>query len=160
MISDRRQSRDERGFTLFELILVLAIAVILLTALPGVMTSLLPGLQYRAWLDDVAAESRLLRARAMRTGHITYLAVEAEKNIILSVYGKGDTRLLVVPADVALTVKIGDRTLEKSEPGRIRFFADGSSSGGELVLVRQELVSAVRIDWLTGAVNVARQIEQ
>jgi hypothetical protein len=43
------------------------------------------------------------------------------------------------------------------EPGRgiIRFFADGSSTGGVVRLVRGERRADVAIDWLTGRVAIA-----
>ena len=39
----------------------------------------------------------------------------------------------------------------------IRFFPDGSSSGGSIELGAEGVVFAVSIDWLTGAVAVARR---
>ena len=44
--------------------------------------------------------------------------------------------------------------VEEGNRGRIRFFPDGSSTGGRVTLTSDERLYHVDVDWLTGQVRV------
>jgi general secretion pathway protein H len=54
---------------------------------------------------------------------------------------------------LALITVTSDR--DNASQGRIQFFADGSSTGGGVLLATGKIRSQVLVDWLTGRVSVA-----
>jgi general secretion pathway protein H len=142
----RRSACDRRaGFTLLETTLALAlIGLIAALALPRV----LPGasstaLRIKAF--EIAALVRADRNAALRTGRTVSTAVDLAGRRVRS--GASD-------ASVAVPNHLGLR-LVAGVPNGFRFFSDGSSSGGELILTKPGTALAVRVDGWTAAVAVA-----
>lgn len=133
-----RLSRTQGGFTLIEMIVVLVILGLML----GLVVSRAPMHSQRLDLDGVSRQMmgslRLARSRAIAQNR-TVIWVAASSGFSLD--GEAPRRL---PADV--TVAAGER---------IGFAADGSSSGGRVVLQSGERKVAIGVDWLTGRVQVA-----
>ena len=140
-----------KGFTLIELLVVLAIlAVIMAVVLPFIGGG--GRVQLQRASNEIAAGLREARSRAIRDGKTAIFVVDGERGVfgILA----GDTRLSQVPAGFHLGLLARDQ--DTLEPGRgiIRFFADGSSTGGVVGVVRGEGHENVAIDWLTGRVAI------
>jgi len=57
-------------------------------------------------------------------------------------------------------VRLATAAEEQESPriGRIRFYPDGSASGGGVLLSRDGERLAVLVDWLTGTVEVHRDV--
>lgn len=141
---------DAGGFTLMELLVVLAILGLTLVLAMPTLGRLLPGLELRTEARDVASALREARASAIGRNEEVTIVLNRERGI-LQVGGK--------PV-VQLNPKIGIRALETSHSSRsgdfeIRFFPDGTSTGGRLTLALGERQEHVVVDWLTGAVSLA-----
>jgi len=137
-------SQSESGFTLIELLIVLALMALLVGLAPG----LLPG---RA-RSEVAAAARATAA-ALRETRSTAIADDRTETFVADV-GKGGFRLgngEIRRWPSSLQVSLVDR----AAPEGIRFFPDGSSSGGGVVLRRGVWRYEVSVDWLTGRVSIA-----
>ncbi|MDA8253083.1 MAG: prepilin-type N-terminal cleavage/methylation domain-containing protein [Rhodospirillales bacterium] len=134
-----RPERCQRGFTLLEMLVVLAVlglgTAMLLTRGHGPS----PALQARAAADAVTAALRDARGRAIRDDRTVTVAIDAAAHALRP----SDTAPLPLPRAVAL-----------SAPGVIRFAPDGSSGGGSIVLAGGAERVLIRVDWLTG--HVAR----
>ena len=143
-------SLSSRGFTLLELIVVLAIAaVILVIALPvGGKRS---GRELERAARDVAASLRVARERAILANAGAALTVDLEHG---SYHADGAGRPTAFPpgTDVRLFTTADEE--ESRRIGHIRFYPDGSASGGGVLLSRDGEHRAVLVDWLTGAVEV------
>jgi general secretion pathway protein H len=119
----------ERGFTLLELLVVLAIISLLLwVAAPRFEGATQPSLATRAGL--LASELRMARQRAISTAR-------PERVSLAGPAGAG--------AQVGAT----------TGPKEVLFFPDGSSTGGRILLQDQRRQALVTVDFLTGAVHVA-----
>ena len=128
-----RAGTAEGGFTLVELLVVLTlVALLAVVALPRADTLL------RADIDRtsraVALALRDQRSAAMRTGTIAQVAAAA----ILPLLPRGTT-------------------VEEDGFGEtgLKFFPNGTSTGGRVVLGASDGRRAVDVDWLTGRVTVA-----
>ena len=138
--------RDARaGFTLFETTLALAlIGFIAALSLPRVLPNAsVTALRIKAF--EVAALLRADRNAALRTGRTVATAVDLAGRRVLS----GASA-----ASVAVPVHLGLR-LVAGAPNGFRFFSDGTSTGGELVLTGPGTALAVRVDGWTAAVAIA-----
>ncbi len=141
------------GFTLVELLVVLALAAMLMAVTPPLISAALPGVELKAAARRTAASLRLAREQAIRSGQATVWQL----NIASGDYHlePGDGRSRRLPSGLELSLVTTEREQIDDERGGIRFFADGTSSGGRVVLARGERGFQVGVHWLTGRVLIA-----
>lgn len=111
-----------------------------------------PGVGYAA--SRVAAALRSARAIAIRSNEPAAVKIDVDANRIFLPKPLGD---LDLPREVTLDLVVGADGSGNSKVGIIRFFPDGSSSGGTVRMVRDGRSRRIEIDWLTGAVEVSDQ---
>jgi general secretion pathway protein H len=61
----------------------------------------------------------------------------------------------VLPQGMAVAITIAESEKE-GEAGGLRFYPDGQSSGGDIVLSLQGRVSRIAVNWLTGEPRISR----
>lgn len=141
--------RRQPGFTLVELLVVLTIIALAMVAIPAIVSGL-PSMRLRTAADGVVATLRELHQQAIRRGETTELILDPA------------ARAYRVSADPAprhfpeIVAELGfepTAALLSNRNASIRFFADGSASGGTLFLKNGERVAAIKVDWLTGRVR-------
>jgi general secretion pathway protein H len=136
------------GFTLMELLVALTIlGLALLLAMP-VLERTLPGLELRTEARTLASALRQARARAIGRNEEVTIVVDRQ-GAALKANGKQVVQL-------NRKIDIAPLAGESLSPGvsEIRFFPDGTSTGGHLTLVLGERQKHVFVDWLTGAVSI------
>lgn len=140
---DSRSILEPRGFTLIEMLVVLAIAGLL----AGLAFPVIERSQRRTQFEQASATLslgvRAARADALRIGDRVVLRV-IEDGRVLSV---GSTLSQRLPQDVRLI----------AEPQTIVFFADGSATGGVLTLVAPGKSLRLSIDPATGRTTSRHQ---
>jgi general secretion pathway protein H len=141
-----------RGFTLVELIVVLAIGGLLLTLTPPLITAALPGVELKAGARRAAAALRQTREFAIGRGieAIWLINIETGRYEI-----EGRNRSGSLPSGVEIELVTAQDELRNEQVGGIRFFPDGTSTGGRVILKRGEQGYQVGVNWLTGRVLVA-----
>ncbi|MDX2159239.1 MAG: prepilin-type N-terminal cleavage/methylation domain-containing protein [Hyphomicrobiaceae bacterium] len=149
-ISPTVNEGSQVGFTLVE---VLASLVIL--ALVAGMTLRLarPGdrLTVGALAAKAASLARRARDRAIATGQDATLRIDLVQRVIIA-HG---ARPLSIPEDVTVEA-ITSSSEQVAGIGGIRFFADGSSTGGVIRLGRVGSQHEIRINWFSGRVRIDR----
>jgi general secretion pathway protein H len=144
----------ERGFALIEILCVLAIigmlAAIILPAIPRSTT--------RTKLESYAvATAALLKsdrnAALRRQIQVTTQIDAAARSIRSGVTG----RVIRLPADVSLDAILASRCADRSAGRSIDFFPSGMSCGGVIALSRPGMGVEVRVNWLTGGVDIVPQ---
>lgn len=145
------EARDPAGFTLIELLVVLAVLALALALAMPALNRLMPGLELQTEARDVASALREARAQAIGQNAEIAVVVDAERRAVVI-----GNRSVVQLSSRAEIVPAANRTNAR-EPGgpQIRFFPDGSSSGGQVTLQLDERKRHVLVDWLTGAIQVA-----
>lgn len=128
--------------------MVLAVLGLLAAAAPPLVSRAMPALALDAAARDLAGELRRLRATAIATAREQALVPAAGGAAYVA--GEGDVRPL--PAGARLSVEGAGQG--GGEPA-IRFFPDGSSSGGTLKLEGAGTVRRLGVAWATGLVTVA-----
>jgi general secretion pathway protein H len=142
----------ERGFTLLELMVVLLIIGLLLVLVPDHLWRPQPGLEVRVAARALADGLRQTRSDAVATNH--------EQVFTLDVAGHSfrpgqDRPLESINGALELGLDTARSELVDAERGQIRFFPDGSSTGGRIRLTMQPQQAQVTVDWLTGQVAIA-----
>lgn len=136
------------GFTLMELLVVLTIlGLVLLLAMP-VLERNLPGLELRTEARNLASVLREARARAIGRNEEVTIVIDRHDGTL-----KADGRP-VVQLNRRIAIEPLAGRLLSSGDSEIRFFPDGTSTGGHLALVSGERQKHVFVDWLTGVVSV------
>jgi general secretion pathway protein H len=152
MIPDRRiEGGSDRGFTLIEILVVLAI----LAAATAIAVPMfrVPGAasEIRRSVLVLANDLRLARAAALKSNAITFVDFDLGAGRYRAASAGADRAL---PAGVRLTVVTPVEEQTGPASGRVRFRADGSSSGATLTVAGDGAVARVDVDSFTGGVHV------
>ncbi|MCC7346776.1 MAG: prepilin-type N-terminal cleavage/methylation domain-containing protein [Variibacter sp.] len=150
-VSPRGSRRAQAGFTLVEIICVVAILMLVAAiALPTV-----PRGTSRPRLEGYALEAAALlkadRAAAIRRRAEVATVVDAPRRLVRS---GASGRTVRLPADVTFDAMLAARCNSRPSDGTIRYFASGMSCGGVIALTREGVGYEVRVNWLTGGVEV------
>lgn len=141
----------ESGFTLVEVLVVLAVIGLALgvVAMRGPQRS--PALDLRAAAGTVAETLRLARSRAVAGNRTVGVAFDVG-GPALQMDG-APPHILPPGIAMAVTATLGNTAGDRL--AAIRFAPDGSSSGGRVVLQGGGRRTQVGVEWLTGRVSVA-----
>jgi len=140
-----------RGFTLLELLVVLVIAAAGYALVVRFTSGGVSGAQLRSAARTVAAGLREARGAAIARQESTALVLDLEGRS-MEVGGGGRPRELPRRLDMKLYTAQSEIVDEKR--GAIRFYPDGSSTGGRVTLASGERRLLVDVDWLTGRVSI------
>jgi general secretion pathway protein H len=137
------------GFTLVELLVVMGIMGLILT---GVLAAKPKTAATRVAVAAraIAATLQLARAQAMASNAETVVRIDVERRQ----FGvAGSMHALPRGMTVAMTVAETERI---ADSGGMRFYPDGQSSGGEIVLMLEGRASRIAVNWLTGEPRLSR----
>lgn len=143
--------RQVQGFTLIELLVVLLLMT-LIYALAG------PTLELGTSGVDLSAASRQLAA-GMRKARSTAIAERRDAALTLDVDGRrfsvtADPKVYVLSGKVDVSLFTAQSELVTGNSGSIRFFPDGSSTGGRITVSLGSAKQSVDVDWMTGRVKI------
>jgi general secretion pathway protein H len=141
----------QTGFTLIELIVVVAILGLALTLIVGYKPPWSSGLGTRAAAGQLASALRLARSEAIARDSPVSVTIDLAAHRY-RVGQEPDRRLPPALTIELLTVAGERRTAVESA---IRFNPDGSSTGGRVTIGDAVRKFAVGVDWLTGRVSIA-----
>jgi general secretion pathway protein H len=142
---------SERGFTLLEMVCVLA----LIAMMAAVLLPLIPRHTSRARLQAYALQAAAVlkedRNAAIRRGTGVATLVDTGSHQIRS----GATADIIrIPEDVRFEALLPQTCNRREALSTISFFASGMSCGGAIALTRLDVGYEVRVNWLTGRIEI------
>ena len=145
------RSHRPRGFTLIEVMLVLVIGVAAYLVLLAVPLRGASNADLKAAARSLAAGLRQAQTIAMSSKRDTALTIDLDTREF-TVTGDATIRQVGKELDLKLYTAQSEVTSEKR--GAIRFYPDGSSTGGRITVASGERKYLVDVDWLTGRVAI------
>ena len=143
--------RKCRGFTLLEVMVVLVIMALILVIVPPYLPNVMASIHVKSAARELAASLKHARSQAFYNQRETTLIVNVdERNYTLN----KKLKTLTLPIDASLSlITAKSEQLSESE-GQVRFFPDGSSTGGQVKLAYKDQEYLIDVHWLTGRVKI------
>ncbi len=143
-------ARRARGFTLIEIIAVVALLALAASTVVFFVSRSLSTQQIRGAGRDLVAALRYTRGQAIVKRKEQTLELDVERRVYRAP-NKGEVEL---PKDMEMKLLTAAQERVDETTGRVRFFPDGSSTGGRIRLIAGEREWHVEIAWLTGEVKL------
>jgi len=133
------------GFTLFELLVVLSILAVLSVVVVPKLTDR-SAVELESTARALASDLRRARSEAVTRNRSVALFVDRKAGRFGLL---GDSARRRLPGSVHIELFTA-----RSEPGAIRFFPDGSATGGRITVRARGRGFLLDVDWFTGRVRV------
>ncbi len=143
-----------KGFTLIELLIVLVVIVLGFSVVAINISSGSGTMELKAAARDIVSALRYARGQALITHQESTVTLNlAENSYTIS----GHDKTYTIPESIDVTVVTAQNELTGEGQGNIRFFADGSSTGGRITLERGKAAWQIDINWLTGQTELENE---
>jgi general secretion pathway protein H len=150
--SKSRDSSSNAGFTLVEMLAVLVIIALTAGAISMLYRSPSSDAQLKTASLTVASRLRDIRSGAMVSGTDRLAVIDVVQRSME--FGNGIAPL-TFPGSIDIDVMSADSERLSPSAAGIRFFPNGSSTGGTINLRSRENAYEIRVNWLTGRVSSA-----
>lgn len=144
--------RFTNGFTLVELLFVLAIISIMMALVGTSISRNISGAEMRTAASKLASSLRYTRTQAILTKSEQVFLVDTEART----YQAGTREPEQLPEEMKVELNTARSELTSETAGGIRFYPDGGSTGGNVRLEANGRIYRVNVAWLTGEASVQR----
>lgn len=138
-----------KGFSLIEILVVMVFIAVIAGFVSSSMTKSLKKTKIRAVSKNLVSALRYTRGQA--------IVKHEEKTISFNVkektYKAPRKKTVHIPDEVELNVYTADSEIADESVGKIRFFSDGSSTGGWVKLTYGKKIWKINVNWLTGEIS-------
>ena len=142
--------RLSKGFTLLELIVVLFIVVLGFSVVGINLSSGNDATGLKVAARDIVSALRYARGQALISHQEMTVTLDLAENTYTV---SGRDKLYSIPKAIDITVVTAQTEVTEGQ-GSIRFFADGSSTGGRITLELGKAGWQIDINWLTGQIEL------
>lgn len=141
------------GFTLVELLVVMAIIALVMGVVATSMARSISGAESREAARNIVAALKYTRTRAILSHSEQVFLVDVE-NRSYQAPGRAE---VVLPDGVEILLTTARSEMADDQVGGIRFFPDGGSTGGQVDLSVRGREYLVDVRWLTGEASLRRE---
>lgn len=141
-----------RGFTLLELIIVLMVSVLGFAVIGSNISSGNPSVRIKAAAHDIASALRYAQGQALITQKPMSVAIDLGEN---SYRISNRNKIYHLEKEIEISLTVAEEEFAAGQEGSIRFFGDGSSTGGRIILEWGQQLRRIDVNWITGAVKIS-----
>ncbi|MET1025155.1 MAG: GspH/FimT family pseudopilin [Pseudoxanthomonas sp.] len=138
------------GFTLIEVLVVIALIALIGTMTAVAMSGGLQGMRLRATSKDIASQLRFTRAQAIASGQPQRFVINPSGHLYAAP-GKRNGR---IPQELRIAFYGARQASAQAGEGAIVFYPDGASTGGSVELSAKQAARKITVAWLTGEVRL------
>ena len=142
---------SQAGFTLLEMVCVLALIAMMAAVLLPFMPRHTTRSRLQAYALQTAALLKADRNAAVRRGVDVATLVDAGSRQIRS---GASAEMIRIPDDVRMAALLPGTCKRRPALSSISFLASGMSCGGAITLTRLDIGYEVRVNWLTGRIEI------
>jgi general secretion pathway protein H len=139
------------GFTLVELIVVLVIAVLGFSVIANNINSGNYATKLQLVSQDIASGLRYAQSQALMTQKSISVDIDLSNN---SYAISNQKKIYSFDKEIVVTLEIAEQEYTEDQIAKIRFFPDGSSTGGRIKLEWGKNVKQIDVNWITGKVSI------
>jgi len=141
-----------KGFTLIELLIVLVIMVLGISLIGPNISSGSDRASLKAASRDLKSALRYARGQAL----ITQTEITVTLDLATNHYkiNSPHQKSYQLAQSIEISLRTAQTDINSDQQGSIRFFPDGSSTGGNISLSQGGIELNVTINWLTGHVEI------
>ena len=137
------------------MLFVMIIAAVALTLVGTSISRSISGAEMRTAARKLAASLRYTRTHAILVKSEQVFLIDAENHS----YTAPGREPVVLPEGMNVQLTTARSELTSENVGGIRFYPDGGSTGGHVLLEANERIYRVNVAWLTGEASVQREEE-
>jgi general secretion pathway protein H len=149
----RRNIDADEGFTLLELLLVLGILALVGVFSMPLVNRPVGDATLTATAQKLANDMRVARAAAIRDNAERTMTIDLARRRF---WVDGVTGASAIPNGITVDFVTLQAEQLSGRQGRLRFFVDGSATGGNVILKAGQRVMTVELDWMTGHASLTR----
>ena len=143
-------SARRAGFSLVEVIVVMLMLALVASVVAINVTRSLKSTKIRAVSRDLVAAMKYTRGQAIAKGEAQRISFNLQERS----YQAPGKKVVKIPADMELGLYTADSEIVDDDHASIRFFSDGSSTGGRITLRYKGREWRINVNWLTGEIRV------
>lgn len=148
----RASTHQQQGFSLIEVMIVLALMGLLMGV---VATNLTEGPVLRESAREVLASLRHARSSAIMTQKQTrWIMDTANKSFQMEGVANAQSQSRQLSPAVEVKLNTAASEVISNSQGAIRFYPDGSSTGGSVDVIYKGQSYKVNVEWVTGRVSI------
>lgn len=146
-----------QGFTLLELIIVLLISVLGFAVIGSNISSGNQSTRLKSAARDIASALRYAHGQALMARKPVSVAISLADN---SYRISNRPKIYHLDTEIDISLTVAEEEFTEDQEGSIRFFGDGSSTGGRVILELGNLVQTIDVNWITGAVLISSTLKR
>ena len=143
---------NQTGFSLIELLVVLTILGLAVAVVPPMLDNTLESATLKKATRDIISGLKQARSNAISQRRPSEFRFDVNK-AVYTVESKKVT--LDIPATTKVSLTTAQSKLQSASIGSIQFFADGSSTGGRILLEADKTQYRIDVEWLTGRIQIS-----
>ena len=146
------QKTCARGFSLIELLIALALLVAAVSLVPVYLSKGVSTAELKSSVRQIVSGLKFVRSEAVSRSKEQVFLLDVQKREFTT-HPKRKAREL--PKGLDLRLKTAESQQISDDQGGIRFFPDGSSTGGEISVSSDAREFSISVNWISGKVAVS-----